>query len=214
MKSFKFLVCILFLHSYPSFAFGLFELLGGDEKFKFIEGHYSNHQIVGPGTFCDNEQKYKVDWKVDIEKADATFDDKGGIIVDLGLGASVASVEGYRKGGFLCSWMGGKGSINLNRMNGQFRIYSLDEAGTPGLDIIDVKMGRFALGRVTILLPGAVEVAGEPPEWLNRWLTSTIDHTLSFILKTELKKNIESILGKKLKDLIENGNFNELPPIE
>jgi hypothetical protein len=206
-----FLVLFLVLgFTHKSWSFDFFDVLNGREALNVIEGKYSDHQ-KSPGTFCDNEQKLDVSWKVGVDKADASFDTNGAIHVDLTLAPSMVSVSGYRKGGILCSWMGGRGSLGLDRLYSHFKIYSLDDQGNPALDIIDIQLGKFALGRVSILLPGSIEVSGEAPDWLNSWLTTALQKTLSYIMTTELKKNIENLIGKRLKDIIEGGPFSDEP---
>jgi hypothetical protein len=188
-----------------SWSFDFFKAMGDDQVFKTLEGVYEKNEDLGEGTFCKKEQKYKVSWKVDVVKADASFIDPSGIAVDMGLGSSEVYVEGYRKGGVLCSWAGGSGTLHLNKANGEFHLYSVDQDGTPTLDIKSIKLGQFKMGQVSVLLPGDFVVSGQPPQWVNDFLTDSIDAVLSFILTSGLKKKFETYLGKKVRDLIEGG---------
>jgi hypothetical protein len=193
----------LFFAPHRSQAFDLFGALDGTQSFKTIKGNYEKYEDLGEGTFCRKAQKYSFDWNVEIERADALFNDQGGITVDLALGASTVKVAGHRKGGLLCSWMGAQGSLAMDRMTGQFRIHSVEGNDHPAVDIVDMKLGRFAMGQVTLFIPGGATWTATPPEWMNDLLTKTLHKGLQVIMQTEIKKNLESIIGKKLKDFIE-----------
>jgi hypothetical protein len=152
---------------------------------------------VESGTFCENRKEYQVFWEARVRNVVVELGQEGSAAVKVDFDRSRVSAAGWRQGGFLCMWNGGRGETEVRSATAQFRLLPRPD-GSLRVEADSMFIGGLKFKNIQVYLPLIGMWAGDAPEWLNEWITRNINALSKHLLASSLRNRVNDALSESL----------------
>jgi len=159
-------------------------------------GHFSGVN-VDSGTFCENRKEYQIFWEARVRNVLVNLGQDGSAAVKVDFDKSRVSAAGWRQGGFLCIWNGGRGETEVGSATARFRLLPRPD-GSLRVEADAMLIGGLKFKNIQVFLPLIGAWAGDAPDWLNEWVTQNLNALSMHLLASSLRGRINDALSDRL----------------
>jgi hypothetical protein len=176
------------------------------------QGAANGYKDNGEGTFCRKGSFWIAKYHAELADADVQVSETGETRIQFWFKDSWLDVEGYRRGGILCEWSGGGGTVSLGALTTVVYLRPDPARGFPLVDLESLKLDRMKFSKVRFVAPAGISFQmDEAPEWLNEWTNDNLNSLIRSTLASSLRPRINSFLTDRLQKILEKINENGPP---
>ncbi len=163
-----------------------------------------------PKWYC-NDRRYfwSLKWNAKLDDVKVTYDPSKPDVttIDLTLKDSALRANYFKKGGALCSWSGGEGTIEAGKIFTTISIHaSIEEDGVPEFSLDDLSVKDIEIRNVEVLY-ASVFSAGfkQASDGFADWVEQNLNKVIKGLLQSSLKQRLNKAINDRVNDAIGNG---------